>query len=306
MAMSDELTMIIDVLRSSGFNAAELSIEERRQWLDSFAAAEPPTGALIDGLEVAGCPAEWIVADGAREDRAILWLHGGAFTSGGLRTHRGFAAALSRFLGIAVVLLEYPLAPEFPFPAALDAAVGAYRWLLDDRSLTPEQILIGGDSAGGGLALSTLVALRELGVPQPAGAVLLSPWTDLTMSGPSYDTEAEEDPMCSRQALELSVVAYVGDHPREDPRCSPVRGDLSSLAPLLIHVGTREVLRDDSVAIGDLVAASGGEVELWVAPGMIHVWHLFTGIVPESDEALERVAAWARPRLGLAELRAQG
>ena len=297
--MSDELTMIIDVLRSSGFSSAEVSLEERRQWLDSFAAQAPPAGATITALDAAGCPVEWIVADEAREDRAILWLHGGAFTSGGFRTHRGFGAALSRFLGIAVALLEYPLAPEEPFPAALDASVSAYRWLLGDRSLVPEQIMICGDSAGGGLALSTLVELRTGGLPQPAGAVLLSPWTDLTMSGSSYDTEADDDPMCSRQALELSVVAYVGDQERADPRCSPVRADLSNLAPLLIHVGTREVLRDDAVAVAERVTASGGEVSLWVAPGMIHVWHLFTGIVPESDEALDLVAAWVRPRLGL-------
>ena len=294
--MSAELDMVIEVLSATGLNAPDLSIEERRELLSASIPDEPPAGASVELREVAGRPAELITADDCDGRSTILWLHGGAFTAGGLRSHRGFAANLSRRSGASVLLLDYSLAPEAPFPAALDDAFGALAWLLDEGP-GPTATLIGGDSAGGGLAVSTLLRARDEGRSMPAGVIALSPWVDLAMTSPSYESEASKDPMCSREALEISAAAYLGAHDRRDPSCSPLYGDLTGLPPMLLHVGTREVLRDESIELVAAAKGAGVEVTSWVAPDMIHVWHVFAGSVPESDAALAIVGEWAAQRL---------
>lgn len=294
--MSDELDMVIDVLMASGLREPALTFDERRSWLASSAPDEPPAGASVEQLTLGGRPAERICADGTPGSGTILWLHGGAFTAGGLRSHRGFAANLSRRSGAAVVLLDYRLAPEDPFPAALEDAVGALGELCSE-GVSPGTILIGGDSAGGGLALSTVLTCRDRGEPVPGGVIALSPWVDLAMTSPSYETEEDNDPLCSRASLEVSAAAYLGDHDRTDPRCSPLYGQLVGLPPLLVHVGTREVLRDEAIQLIAEATAAGVEVTSWVAPGMVHCWHLFAGIVPESDAALADVGTWAKAHL---------
>ena len=283
--MSAELDMVIEVLSATGLNKPDLSIEERRELLSASIPDEPPAGASVELREVAGRPAELITADDCDGRSTILWLHGGAFTAGGLRSHRGFAANLSRRSGASVLLLDYSLAPEAPFPAALDEGPG------------PTATLIGGDSAGGGLAVSTLLRARDEGRSMPAGVIALSPWVDLAMSSPSYESEASKDPMCSREALEISAAAYLGAHDRRDPSCSPLYGDFSGLPPLLLHVGTREVLRDESIELVAAAKGAGVEVTTWVAPDMIHVGPVFAGSVPESDAALTIVGEWAAQRL---------
>jgi acetyl esterase/lipase len=256
----------------------------------------------VERVDADGVPCEWVtdVDAGPRTEGVVIHLHGGAYTLGGLATHRRFAGSLSELAGVPVLSVDYRVAPEAPFPAALDDAIAAVAWAIEDQDIDPSSIVISGDSAGGGLALATLVARAAAGRPPLAGAVLLSPWTDLTFSGDSITSEDGRDPMCSRSSLTPSAEAYLGGVvTADDPRVSPLFADLAGLPPLLIHVGEVETLRDDAVRLAARAEAAGTDADLWVAPGMIHVWHLFAGITPESDQALRTVAAWVRGRLDL-------
>ncbi|CAN5477144.1 N/A [soil metagenome] len=294
--VSPELNAVIEAVRGLGINDGALTVMERRA-LISFDGPDPD-GVAIERVDAGGVPSEWIVAEGAATDRAVLHLHGGAFVAGGLGSHRGFAAKLSETTGSAVLLVDYRLAPEAPFPAALDDAVAAYRWILD-RGIDPAAVVVSGDSAGGGLAASLLVALRDQGQPLPAGAVLLSPWTDLALTGASHQSEDGRDPLCSTAMLDQSAEAYLDGADRTDPAASPLYADLSGLPPMLIHVGEVEVLRDDSVQLAERARAAGTPVELHVGAGMVHVWHLFADVVPESTRDQLVVARWIATRQSL-------
>ncbi|MGB3409740.1 MAG: alpha/beta hydrolase [Microthrixaceae bacterium] len=297
--MSDELTAIVEMIRVSGLTDASLTLAERSALLDLDSPV--PEGTTVEVLDAGavGFRGEWIAAPDSTSDRAVVHLHGGAYTAGGPGSHRPFAAELSAGAGCPVLLLDYRLAPADPFPAAFNDALAAYRWLCgsNGKGLDPASIVISGDSAGGGLAAAVLVALRDEGTDLPAGAVLLSPWTDLALSGGSHATQDGLDPICSTATLTQSVQAYVpkGVDVR-DPRVSPLYSDLNDLPPLLIHVGEVEVLRDDAVSFAERATAAGTEVELLVAPGLVHVWHLFSGIAPESTRDLAVVTEWIRAR----------
>lgn len=294
---SDELVGLVEAVRALGLTDASTTPQERRAALELDAPAID--GTTVEPVRIGDVAGEWLGPEGADETRALLHLHGGAYTGGGLGSHRTFASALAAQVGCPVLLLDYRLAPEDPHPAAVDDAVAALRWL-GDRGLDPSRVAISGDSAGGGLALATLVALRDGndGRPLPAGAALLSPWVDLTLSGASHVTEDGRDPMCSTATLAQSAAAYAGALPLDHPGVSPLFADLHGLPPLLVHVGEVEVLRDDTVALAERASAAGVDVELLVAPGMIHVWHLFAGAVPESTRDLATVATWLRARTG--------
>ncbi len=292
---SDELVDLAEAVRGLLLTEGSTTPLARRAALQLDAPAIG--GTVVDVVDAGGAPGEWLVPPDADPTRAVLYLHGGAYTGGGPGSHRGFASTLAAAVGCPVLLVDYRLAPEDPFPAALDDAVAAHGWLTGaGRGIDPGRVLVTGDSAGGGLALSLLVALREAGAPLPAGAALLSPWTDLGLSGDSHATEDGRDPMCSTETLAQSAEAYAGDVALDDPRVSPLYADLAGLPPLLVHVGEVEVLRDDSVRLAERALAAGVEVELLVAPGMIHVWHLFAGVVPESTRDLAAVVAWLRAR----------
>lgn len=294
---SDELVGVAEAVRALGITDPSSSPLDRRAALDLDSPANE--GTSVETVDAGGVPAEWLVPEGADRSRAFLHLHGGAYTGGGLGSHRRFASTLAETAGCPVLLVDYRLAPEDPFPAALDDALASYRWLTGPgRGIDPARLVVSGDSAGGGLSLAALVALRDGGEPLPAGAALLSPWTDLSLSGASHVTEDGLDPMCSTRTLAQSAAAYAGDVTLDDPRVSPLFADLTGLPPLLVHVGEVEVLRDDAVRLAEQAAAVGVDVELLVAPGMIHVWHLFAGLVPESTRDLATVVAWAAARVG--------
>jgi acetyl esterase/lipase len=295
--VSPELDAVIAVIRDAGMTSADRPILERR---DVMEASIPPfehPDVTVEPVDAAGVPAEWVRHRSATDGAAVVHLHGGGYTSGSVHTHRAFGAALSAAAGVPVLMVDYRLAPEHPFPAALDDAAAALSWVIGS-GLAPASVVLSGDSAGGGLAASVLVRRRDEGADPLAGAVLLSPWTDLAMTGDSYDSEDGRDPMVSRASLRPSAEAYLAGVEPRDPGPSPMFADLSDLPPLLVHVGEVEVLRDDAVVLAERAALAGTEVESWVAPGMIHVWHLFAGIVPESDHALGVVAEWIRARLG--------
>jgi acetyl esterase/lipase len=295
MPRSEGLETIATMLREAPLVD---DVHERRANMDAFAATVVvPDDVRVDAVEANGVPAEVVVAPGADPDAWILYLHGGGYTTGSLGTHRGHVARLSRLCATQVVNVDYRLAPEHPFPAAVDDAVAAYRWLLDDRGVDPARVALAGDSAGGGLAAATLVALRDAGERLPAAAALISPWTDLTMTSATYDSRCDVDPMCSRSSLTPQAAMYLGGTDPTHPHASPLHADLRGLPPLLVHVGDHEVLLDDGVRFAERATAAGVDCTLEVTPEAIHVWHLFADFAPEGLDAMDRLASWLRPRL---------
>ena len=265
--------------------------------MDSLADILPVAPDVdVAPVDAGNVPCERLAAAGVDLDRAVLYLHGGGYASGSVRSHRSFCARISAAASAPVLDVDYRLAPEHPYPAAVDDALVAYRWLLGE-GLAPERVVVAGDSAGGGLAAALLLAARAAGDPLPAGAVLLSPWLDLTLAGASMHLRAAEDPICSRERLAESAAWYAAG---EDPACplvSPLFGELEGLPPLLVLVGTAEVLLDDSLRFGAGADAAGVDLTLVVEEDLLHVWPLFPD-VPEADAAIELIGEWVRKRTG--------
>jgi epsilon-lactone hydrolase len=243
-----------------------------------------------------GVDAEWIVPADAPRQKAILYFHGGGFRIGSVASHRDMIARISEASGCRTLAINYRLAPEHPFPAALDDAVAAYRYLRD-QGFDPCNIAIAGDSAGGNLALGTMLALRDRGDRLPAAGVLMSPWTDLAASGVSYESRAEADPIHQRSMILALAKTYLGGQgdPR-NPMASPLYADLAGLPPLLVQVGDRETVRDDSTELAAKAKAAGVEVDLEVWAGMIHVFQMFAEI-PQSRDAIASIGKFLRGHL---------
>jgi monoterpene epsilon-lactone hydrolase len=248
----------------------------------------------VSGPEIG---AEWLEPPAAREGAALLYLHGGGYVIGSPRSHRHLAAALAKATGAATLLPDYRLAPEHPFPAAVEDAVAAYRWLLDRGAAAP-RVVIAGDSAGGGLTVATLVALRDRGLPPPADGVCISPWVDLTCGGASYGEKAASDPIVTREGVTEMARAYLGATDPRAPLASPLFADLAGLPPLLVQVGSEEVLLDDAVGLAEQARAAGVAATLEIWPDMIHVWHWFFPMLDEGQRAIEGAGAFARAKSG--------
>jgi phosphinothricin tripeptide acetyl hydrolase len=255
-----------------------------------------PPGTRVEPVQ-APVPGEWLRPPGAREDAALLYLHGGGYCIGSPRSHRHLAAALASAAGVPAFVPDYRLAPEHPFPAALEDAAAACRWLLG-RGLRADHLALAGDSAGGGLTLATMVALREAGAALPAAAACLSPWTDLAGGTESYRTRAARDPIVKPDGVLGMARAYLGDRDPRTPLASPVHADLRGLPPLLIQVGSEEILLDDATGLADRARAAGVEVALEVWDDMIHVWHWFLPWLDEAQAAVDKIGAFFRARLG--------
>lgn len=276
----------------------EVPLAQQRQVLDGMgAAASLPPGVTVERDELAGLPTEWLRAPGWSADHVLLHLHGGGYVMGSCASHRSLTAQIAAACGTAAVLPEYRLAPEHPFPAALTDAVAVYRALIE--RVPAERVVLLGDSAGGGLSLATLVALRDAGVPLPAAAVVISPLTDMTFSGESVRSRADADPWLKPPLLAPTTALYVGEHDRGDPRLSPLFADLRGLPPLLIHVGDDEILLSDSTRLAERARAADVPVEIEVWPELWHVFHLFAPALPDAVSALANIAAFTRGRLGL-------
>ncbi len=272
---------------SEGLALEALPLDEQRAAMEASAEFFPPDpDVLVDAIDAGGVPAEWISVSGSEPSRTVLYLHGGAYVMGSPKSHRGLAGRIARAAGARVLVVDYRLAPENPFPAALDDALTCWRWLLGDGT-SPEQSIIAGDSAGGGLALASLLALRDAGEALPAGAVALSPWTDLEGTGPTAVEGAVDDPMLKPAGLRANGRDYAA-RDLQHPYASPLRGDLSGLPPLLIQVGTREILLSDSTRFAEKAQAAGVDVTLEIEDGLIHVWQMFPDL-PESRDAMARI-----------------
>ena len=255
-----------------------------------------------DGVEIVpapgvSCPASWLRPGAAGSTTAtMLYLHGGGYAIGGLDSHTPMATHIARASGCDVLLLDYRLAPEHRFPAAVDDAVAAYRWLLDG-GVDPSATVIAGDSAGGGLTIATLLRLRDEGTQLPAAAVAISPWADLELAESVAREAADADPMVDQVSLRWMRDLYVGDADHGHPFATPLNGDLHGLPPVLIQVGEHEVLLSDSRRLAEAIRGAGGEVELEEWPGMFHVWHFFAGAMPEADAAVDALGRWVHQQL---------
>jgi epsilon-lactone hydrolase len=255
-----------------------------------------PADVSVAEVELGGVLALEFSAPEATADAAVLFFHGGVFAMGSPRSSANLAGLLSRQARAKVFSVEYRLAPENPYPAAPDDALQSYRGLLEN-GISQERIALFGESAGGALALGTLVAARDGGLPQPAAAVLYSPWVDLTLSGTSMDTKASVDYLLARDALQGAVYGYAGGADPASPTVSPLFADLQGIAPLHIQCGSHEVLLDDATRLATAAAAADVAVQLDVTPGMPHVFQASAPDLPEANAALERTGAFLRSRL---------
>lgn len=245
-----------------------------------------PPDVRTQAITAGDVPAEWVSTPGARSDRALLYLHGGGYTEGSPATHRELISRLVRRTSVRALGVRYRLAPTHTFPAAVDDALSAWRWLT--AQLPPERIAIVGDSAGGGLGLALMMALRDAGEPGPCLGAFMCPWADLEITG---DSATCEDPLIPLEALRERGRLYAGpDHVR-DPLASPLHGDFKGLPPLFLQTGDREILLDDSRRVAAAAAAAGVSVKLEVWAGMTHVWHIWGDQVPEAVQATAQLSA---------------
>lgn len=250
-------------------------IGERRTGFDAFASAYPTaTDIVVTPVTANGVAAEWTAAPDADHSRAVLYLHGGGYVIGSLDSHRHVASEVGRAAGARSLALHYRLAPEHPFPAAVEDALAGYRYLLD-TGITPSHIAIAGDSAGGGLVVAAMLAIRDAGLAQPAAGWCISPWVDMEGIGASMTGKAAQDPTVQKEPLlEMAALYLNGADPRA-PLAAPLYADLRDLAPLFIQVGSVETLLDDAIRLAGAAGAAHVPVTLEVWPEMVHVWHLF-------------------------------
>lgn len=290
-----ELNTLIDLLKSKP-KPPDPTTEMLRERFDKLADFLPsPSDIQSEPVTANGVPGAFISAPGADPSRCIYYLHGGGYVIGSVNTHRVLGYDLSKASGARVLSMDYRLAPEHPFPAGLEDAVAGYQWLLDS-GVKPEHVVIAGDSAGGGLTVATLLALRDRGIALPAAAVCFSPWVDLLGEGASMATRAAVDPMVQKEALVWYTGLYMAGGDPKDPLASPLHADLSGLPPTLIQVGDAETLLDDSTRLAEKMKAAGVEVELEVWDRMIHVWQLFAPILSEGREAIAKAGAFVAAR----------
>ncbi len=298
---SEQANVIKEQLRLLSETVGEVeSVEEKRAQFEMAAAmmTAPPEGVAWTEVDAGGVPAIWADAEDASTDHVVQYVHGGGYVIGSADGYRNFTGQLSRAVGCRVLSVDYRLAPEHPHPAAVDDSTTAYRWLLD-QGYGADRIAVSGDSAGGGLTVSTLLKLRDEGAPLPVAGVPISPWVDMEGLGESMKTRADLDVLVDEVGLKGMAEMFLAGQDARDPLAAPLYGDFSGIPPLLIQVGDEETLLDDSTRLAEVAGSAGVEVRLDVFPEMQHVFHLFAGNMPEADEAVAQISAWLRPRLGL-------
>jgi epsilon-lactone hydrolase len=291
--ISPEMKQVVEVIRGRRRDHGDrsgLSLAERRATLDGLSKLFPfPADVEREEIDADGVRAAWLTPPSAEPGRALLFLHGGGYAIGSLESHGELASRIARAARARALFAEYRLAPEHPFPAAYDDALAAWRWLAAQPDVDPATLTICGDSAGGGLALAVALELARSRERGPAAIAALSPWADLSCSGPAWsdDELAERDPVLDR-GLRDSAAEYCAGTERDDPRVSPLRGELGALPPTLLMVGTEELLFDDSRGIAERASRAGVEVEVEVGAGLVHVWPIFA-TAPEAIAGAERV-----------------
>jgi acetyl esterase/lipase len=269
---------------------------ERRTGIDAMGAmVPPPESVLIEAMTLGGVPAEKIAPSNAAADRTLFYLHGGGYCMGGCASHRTWVARMAVAAGATAFVIDYRLAPEHPFPAAHDDALSAWRAMLA-LGRDPARTIIAGDSAGGGLSVACAVAARDAGLPLPGGLHLISPWANLTNASPAYQAKAETDFIITQQGIDEFALNYMGAGDRRDPRASPLFADLTGLPPMLIQVGSEEVLMSDSVQLAERAGFALVDVTLRIWPDMVHIWPFFA-MLSASGKAIAESTAWLKARV---------
>ncbi len=278
----------------------EMPVDKMRLMFEHWGdvTAEPGGVDYIE-TDVGGFGAMWAVPKGCVQDRVLLCAHGGGYVAGSMYSHRKMFGHVAKAVGCRALVVHYRRAPENVHPGPVDDMVTGYKWLLD-QGIQPRHIAFIGDSAGGALAVTTMLRAREKGLPLPAATMPLSPWLDMEASGETYTTNAERDVIASRELIQDMSAMFLGENGnRQDPFANPLNADLKGLPPMYIQVGGDEVLLDDSRKLADKARQAGVEVKLDVEPEMQHVYQFMGGAAPEADTAIRNLAAWVRPKLGL-------
>ena len=297
MAPSKELDAVLEMIRKRSAEVRKTTDDDRLSYERIMSVLPMDDDIQTERIGANGVPAEWIWAPESQEDRVILYLHGGGYLFGSARTHRVMLAHLARAAKARVLALDYRLAPEIPFPAPVEDSVSAYQWLLS-KGIASEKIAFGGDSAGGGLVIAALVALRAVGEPMPAAGVCISAWTDMESTGTSMTTNAETDPSVSKERLLRIAKVYLDGKDPRAPLASPIHADLTGLPPLLLQVGSIEVLLDDSTLLKTRANEAGVPVEMEVWEDMPHVWHHYAPILPEARKAIGKIGDFVLQHTG--------
>jgi acetyl esterase/lipase len=291
---SPEHEAVVQMLESQPRPEIPPSVQESRAGFEAMAGLfGAPQELQSETVDAGGVPGQWIDMPESSPDRLVYYLHGGGYVIGSVATHRGLVARLARSSGARALAIDYRLAPEHPFPAALEDSVAAYRFALAS-GFDPSKVVIAGDSAGGGLTLATLLALRDAGDPLPAAAVCLSPWTDLEGTGASALDPQTRDPMIQLDGLREMGRHYLGNADPKHPHAAPLYARYEGLPPLFLLVGTRELLYDDTTRVAERARTDGVDVTLEVGEGLIHVWPFFGDQVPESVESVARIGDFVR------------
>jgi len=288
-----QLNSLVTLLRSRPAPQDNDVVQARARFEKTAVFLGGAPDAKCETVDAGGVPAEWVMAPGSDTDRAVLFLHGGGYAIGSLNTHRRLAYDISAASSARVLLIDYRLAPEHPFPAAVDDAAAAWRWLLQ-QGFAANRMAIAGDSAGGGLTIATLVNLRDLKLGLPACAVAISPWVDLEGVGNSITTRAAQDPMVQKDGLLWMAKMYLNGKDAKTPLAAPLHADLKGLPPILVQVGTAETLLDDATRIAEKLHAAGVDVRLAIWPNMLHVFPLFAPVLSEGRDGCLEIGTFIR------------
>jgi epsilon-lactone hydrolase len=278
----------------------EMPLDELRHMFEQWERITGEPGG-VDYIETdaGGVPAMWAVPKACAEDRVLLCAHGGGYVVGSMYTHRKIYAHMAKGIGCRALIVHYGRAPENVHPGPVTDTTRSYKWLLD-QGIRPGHIALIGDSAGGGLAITTILCAREQDRPVPAAAMPLSPWLDMDANGVTFDTNAARDLLVTRDIIKTMADTFLGENGnRQDPLANPLYGDLKGFPPIYIQTGADETLLDDSRKLADRARQSGVDVTLDIVPEMQHVFQFLAGTAPEADAAIRRLAAWVRPKLGL-------
>lgn len=279
----------------------EMPLDELRAMFDDWGnITGEPGGVDYSETDAGGVPALWAAPKGGAADRVLLCSHGGGYVVASRYTHRKTYAHVAKAVGCRALIVDYRRAPESVHPGPVNDMARSYKWLLD-QGIKPNHIALIGDSAGGGLAVTTILCARQQGLPLPAATMPLSPWLDMEASGETFTTNADKDLLVSRDIIQAMAGTFLGENGnRQDPLANPLHADLRGLPPMFIQVGADETLLDDSRKLADLARRSGVDVTLEIVPEMQHVFQFLAGTAPEADQAIRRLADWVRPKLGLA------
>jgi acetyl esterase/lipase len=298
----DQQSQLDAILRQGGLDTAADVASVRAAFNALMAQVPVPADVLQKPIEIGGVGGIEVTIPGNESERVILYFHGGVYVIGSAATSVPLVGGLVRRTGVNAITLDYRLAPEYPYPAAVEDARAAYEGLLA-QGMEPGQIVLAGESAGGGLAVATLLAAREAGLPMPSCAFLMSPYADLTLSGETLTERQSLDPILTQEGLRVRAPEYVAGADASDPLISPIFGDLSGLPPLLIQVGSHEILLSDALRLAARAATTDVAVTLDVTPGVPHVFQGYAGLLDEAGAALDRASDFVKAQLGYSPTR---